>query len=171
MYVLLAKALASGQGYRWLHLPGTPAAIHFPPGYPAVLALLWTLFPAFPGNVIVFKLANALFAGVAAFAVARLVRTRFEMSEMSAQGIAIAALLASPVLTLIARVMSEPLFLALLLPALIFAEGIVESSRTRTRDLVALGLLCGLATLVRTHGIALVAAVALMLLLRRRCAR
>jgi hypothetical protein len=112
MYVLLAKALATGQGYRWLHLPGTPAAIHFPPGYPAMLALLWTLFPAFPGNVIVFKLANALFAALAAIGVARLVRTRLEMSEMTAQFIAIAALLASPVLTLVARVMSEPLFLA-----------------------------------------------------------
>ena len=168
MYVLLAKALATGQGYRWLHLPGTPAAIHFPPGYPAVLALLWTLFPGFPGNVIVFKLANALFAALAAIGVARLVRTRFEMSEMSAQAIAIAALLASPVLTLVARVMSEPLFLALLVPTLILAETIVENSRTRTPDLVALGLLCGLATLVRTHGIALVAAVTMLLLLRRR---
>ncbi|HEY7234365.1 MAG TPA: hypothetical protein VH539_09475 [Gemmatimonadaceae bacterium] len=168
MYVLLAKALATGHGYRWLHLPGTPAAIHFPPGYPAVLALLWTLFPAFPGNVIVFKLANALFAGAAAFGVARLARTRFAMSEVAAQGFAIAALLASPVLALVARVMSEPLFLALLVPALLLAERAVADSKTRARDLVVLGVLSGCITLVRTHGIALLAAILVLLFMRRR---
>ena len=35
MYLELAKALATGHGYRWLNLPGTPAATHFPPAYPA----------------------------------------------------------------------------------------------------------------------------------------
>src|SRR3954466_11203431 len=45
MYVILGKALATGQGYRWVHVPGAPPATHFPPGYPAVLALLWLIFP------------------------------------------------------------------------------------------------------------------------------
>ena len=54
MYVVLAKALASGEGYRYLNLPGHPAATHFPPGYPAFLAALWTLAPRFPGNMALF---------------------------------------------------------------------------------------------------------------------
>src|SRR5207247_10454340 len=37
MYVILARSLATGQGYRYLNLPGNPAATHFPPGYPAFL--------------------------------------------------------------------------------------------------------------------------------------
>ena len=35
-YLILAKSLATGQGYRWINLPGAPAATHFPPGYPAI---------------------------------------------------------------------------------------------------------------------------------------
>src|SRR6185436_3223086 len=47
-YLILAKALASGDGYRFINLPGAPAATHFPPGYPLLLALLWKLSPSFP---------------------------------------------------------------------------------------------------------------------------
>ena len=38
MYVILARSLATGEGYRYLNLPGAPEATHFPPGYPALLA-------------------------------------------------------------------------------------------------------------------------------------
>jgi len=30
VYLILAKALASGDGYRYLHLPGAPLATHYP---------------------------------------------------------------------------------------------------------------------------------------------
>src|SRR5438132_657505 len=40
MYVILARSLATGHGFRFLNLPGMPAATHFPPGYPAFLALI-----------------------------------------------------------------------------------------------------------------------------------
>src|SRR6266567_3317187 len=48
MYVILAKSLATGHGFRWLNVPGMPPATHFPPGYPALLALVWLLVPSFP---------------------------------------------------------------------------------------------------------------------------
>ncbi len=168
MYVILGKALATGQGYRWLHVPGAPPATHFPPGYPAVLALLWWLFPAFPANVIVFKLANALFMGLAASGCFWLARSRFEMSDVGAAAFAIVATLGIPTLTLSALVMSEPLFLALLMPTLLLAERVADDVSNRIRDIVALALLIGVATLVRTHGIALIGAVALVLASRRR---
>src|ERR1700730_2310570 len=49
-YVLLARSVAEGQGFRFLNLPGSPAATHFPPGYPLVLAGLWRVAPSFPAN-------------------------------------------------------------------------------------------------------------------------
>ncbi len=52
-YVILARALASGEGYRYLNVPGHPAATHFPPGYPALLSLLSLVVP-FPASIIVF---------------------------------------------------------------------------------------------------------------------
>lgn len=168
MYVILGKALATGHGYRWLHVPGTPPATHFPPGYPAVLALLWLLFPAFPANVIVFKLANALFMGLAATGCFWFARSRLEMSDAGAAAFSIVATLGIPTLTLSALVMSEPLFLALLIPTLLLAERVADDDSSSMRNLIALALLVGLATLVRTHGIALIGAVALVLAWRRR---
>jgi hypothetical protein len=168
MYLELAKALATGRGYHWLNLPGAPAATHFPPGYPAVLALLWKMAPGFPANVVLFKLANTLFATLSALCVARFVRRRFEMGEVAASLFAIAAILAVPMLTLATQVMSEPLFLLALVTTLLVAEDVIDDPDARWLRLVSLGLLAGATTLVRTNGIALLPAVVLVLCFRRR---
>ena len=168
MYVILAKSLATGQGYRWLNLPGAPAATHFPPGYPAVLALLWWIYPVFPGNVILFKIANALFCGIAAAGTARFAHSRLGLSARGAAAFTLVAMLGVPTLALSVMVMSEPLFLAVLLPILLMAERLADSERPARRELLLLGLAAGVATLVRTHGIALIAAIPLVLVIRRR---
>ena len=46
IYTVLAKALATGEGFRLINLPGSPHNTHYPPGYPLVLAALWKLWPA-----------------------------------------------------------------------------------------------------------------------------
>jgi hypothetical protein len=168
MYLELAKALATGHGYRWLNLPGSPAATHFPPGYPTVLALLWMVAPSFPANVVLFKLANTLFATLAAVAISRLVRRRFELGDVPAHLFAAAAVLAIPVLTLATQVMSEPLFLLCLVATLLVAEDVVDEPDARWVRVVLLGVLAGATTLVRTNGIALLPATAGALCLRRR---
>lgn len=167
VYVVLGKALATGHGLRYLQLPGQPLAAHFPPGYPALLGLLWSLVPAFPANVLLFKAVNALLVAIMAAALAVFARERFQLSNTTA---AVGALVASagvPTLTLSALVMSESLFLALAVPALLAAERVVDGDR-RARWLVVAGAAAGIATLVRTQGIALVGALAVVLLLRRR---
>jgi hypothetical protein len=165
MYVVLAKALATGHGYHWLNLPGTPAATHFPPGYPALLALLWRIFPVFPGNVFVFKAANAVLLAMASAGMVVLAQRRFGFSPLAAAALSVAGCAAIPTLVLSSLVLSEPFFLALLIPILLFAERVVEGMRP-VRDLILLGVLAGGATLVRTHGIALTAGVALALVIR-----
>ena len=100
MYVVLAKSLASGQGYRWIHVPGSPAATHFPPGYPALLALLWLVYPAFPANVVLFKLANACFAAIAAASCVLFARERFTMSSFGAAAFSVGSILSIPMLLL-----------------------------------------------------------------------
>jgi len=42
-YAILGEALATGRGYREISEPASPRHAHFPPGYPAALALLWTI--------------------------------------------------------------------------------------------------------------------------------
>jgi hypothetical protein len=168
MYVLLAKSLATGHGYRWLHIPGMPLATHFPPGYPAVLSLLWLLFPVFPANVILFKLANVVFSAVAAVCVARFVRSRCGMTELGAQAFALVAMLAAPMLALTTQVLSEPLFLALVVVTVLLAERVLDGPPGRWRSLIAVGAFAGVATLVRTHGVALLVAIPVVLCLRGR---
>ena len=98
MYVVLAKALASGEGYRYLNLPGHPAATHFPPGYPAFLASLWMLAPRFPGNMALFTAANAVFYGLAASGLFHLARVRFVLGRGVALGVTAFGMLVTPVL-------------------------------------------------------------------------
>lgn len=168
MYLELAKALATGHGYRWLNLPGAPAATHFPPGYPAVLALLWRMAPNFPANVVLFKLANTVFATLSALFLARFVRRRFDMSELAAPLFALAAVLAVPVMTLATQVMSEPLFLLGLVATVLVAEDVIDAPEARWPSLVSLGVLAGATALVRSNGTALLPAVVVVLCLRRR---
>lgn len=167
VYVELAKALATGQGYRYLHLPGTPFAVHFPPGYPLFLSVLWRLVPAFPANVLLFKAANAVLVAVAVVWLMRFARARFACSAPQAAAAAVLASIGIPTLVLSALVMSEPLFLVVALPALLLAERAVDGDR-RAWLLAGAGLVAGAATLVRTHGVAIVGAVVLLLLWRRR---
>ncbi|MGH7669087.1 MAG: hypothetical protein ACRENQ_06295 [Gemmatimonadaceae bacterium] len=167
VYVELGKALASGAGLHYLHLPGTPAATHFPPGYPLLLAALWRLWPAFPANVFLFKLVNALLVAVAALWLARIARQRFGCTPWGAAAAAVVLAIGVPTLVLSTAVLSEPLFLAVALVALLVAERAADADRGSVHAALA-GILAGIARLVRTQGIALVGALVLVLLVRRR---
>src|SRR6516162_9225136 len=68
IYMVKAKALATGHGYRILSLPGEPVDTKSPPVYPILLSLLWRLFPAFPGNVTAMMLMSVC-AGLASLVV------------------------------------------------------------------------------------------------------
>ncbi|HET7630811.1 MAG TPA: glycosyltransferase family 39 protein [Gemmatimonadaceae bacterium] len=167
VYVELAKSLATGHGYRYLHLPGTPFATHYPPGYPFFLSLLWRAWPDFPGNVLLFKVANAVLVALIAVGLARWARERFELPPGQAAMAALVASLGIPTLILSALVMSETLFVAMLLAALILGERVVGGER-RAGWLVGAGVVGGMTTLVRMQGVAVLGAVVLLLMFRRR---
>ena len=167
MYVILAKALATGHGYRWINIPGAPAATHFPPGYPALLSLLWRAFPSFPANVLAFKALNALMLAVAAASLVYFAHRRLRFSTPAAALVAIAGCAAVPTLVLSTLVMSETMFLAGLCLLLPFAERVADGERADWEPLL-LGVLTAGLTLVRTQGVALAAAVLVALLIQRR---
>jgi hypothetical protein len=166
MYVVLAKSLATGEGYRYLNIPGAPAATHFPPGYPAVLAALWALAPRFPENLTLLKLANCVFAAVAAAGAYVFARRRLGLRPWVAAATAVVGSVTFPFILLSGVLLSEPLFLALLIPTLYAAERAGEGSGVRRAALV--GLAAGALALVRSIGILLVPAACAVLLLRRR---
>jgi hypothetical protein len=167
VYVILAKSLATGQGYRYLNLPGAPAASHFPPGYPVFLSLLWRLWPTFPNNVLLFKFANAALLVAGYWALGRLLRRHSGLSGGAAWITAAIAMASVPMLFVSTLLLSETLFLVVVLVALGVGQRLFAENAT-TRDAVVAGAVFGLATLVRVPGIALVAAAGVCLLIRRR---
>lgn len=165
-YTVLAKSLAEGHGFRMLNLPGEPNATHFPPGYPLVLAALWKLSPRFPENIVLFKFANAFFLAAAAVGAYWFTRRRFGAGQGTATALALVGTLSIVVILITGVIMSEPLFMAVLFPALLWSERAVESGKWR--DAALAGVLLGVLTLVRTIGVFAIPAVGLVLLLRRQ---
>ena len=54
-YILLAKSLADGHGYWLTNAPLAGILPQYPPGFPALLSLVFQLHPEFPGNVWLLK--------------------------------------------------------------------------------------------------------------------
>ncbi len=167
LYTILAKSLATGQGYRFLNLPGTPAAVHYPPGYPLLLAVIWKLGPAFPANVLWFKLLNVLLLSVIAWMTCRFAVRVLLLSPAVAMLAALLGTITIPMLVLATLVLSEPLFLALLLPALLLAERMTRQPPPTRRGAAVLGALSAAVMLVRSIGVLLVVAVLVVWLVRR----
>jgi hypothetical protein len=122
-----------------------------------VLAAAWRVAPNFPDNTSFLLGLNAMLLGIAAVGWWRLATTRLAWAPTAAAVGALAATLASPMLTLAGALLSEPFFAALLFPALLLSERIADSANV-TRA-VATGALIGALVLLRTHGVALVLAV------------
>src|SRR5581483_3331042 len=74
LYVILAKSLATGHGFRFINLPGAPAGVHYPPGYPLLLATLWHFGSGLPARAVIFAFANIALLGAAAAATFSLAR-------------------------------------------------------------------------------------------------
>lgn len=174
-YLLLARSIAEGTGYRFVFLPGSPVGTHFPPAFPLLLAGLWKIAPAFPASVTLFKLLNALMLALAALAAYVFARDRAGLAPWAASGVALAFAGSVPVLFLDGVLFSEPFFIATLLGALIVSERAVrrpgsaeDAGIPLARIALAAGLAIGAVTMVRTLGIALGAGLAIVLIMRRQ---
>lgn len=166
IYLLTAKALAEGQGYVYATLPGMPPAIHYPPLFPAMLAVVWKLAPAFPENIAWFKLINpVLIAGAAAGTVV-FGRRAAGLPWWLALGVAVLSTVAVPVLVLTNVLLSEPLFLALLFPTLLVTERFSREGGARWA--IAAAVLAAIIVLGRTIAGVVVVATVMVLVLDRR---
>jgi len=165
MYVILARSIASGQGYRYLNIPGAPAATQHPPGYPALLALVSWIAPAFPANITAFKALNAIIGAASAVLVTGFARRALDPGWAVCLGIV--ASVSIPTLVLGNMLLSEPLFLLVVIGLLISIESFAEQPGTRRRALLV-GAGIAVCALVRSNGIVLLPATLIALGLRRR---
>ncbi|MFN8579497.1 MAG: glycosyltransferase family 39 protein [Gemmatimonadaceae bacterium] len=166
IYMVLAKSIATGEGYRFLQMPGAPNATHYPPLYPAFLAMLWKVSPAFPQNVAVFKFANAFLLAIAAVGTFRFAREWGGLGERGAALMTVAFVSCAPLVLLSVMVLSEPFFLVFLIPTVIAAERAVQSGKPR--DAMLAGAAAGILSLIRSLGLLVAPAAVLVLLYRRR---
>jgi hypothetical protein len=166
VYVMLGRALAQGEGLRYVGVVGEPLAPKFPPLYPLFLAGLWSLNPNFPDNTLLLGGANLVVLALAAALFAGFARKVLGLSARAALAAAALAWL-SPELWRVALVpLSEPLFLVTLILAFGVAARLEE--RPGLPWTVLFLLVAGGAVYTRTLGAALLLAGALALLLRRR---
>lgn len=166
IYVLIARALIHGQGYHYAFLPGSPPAIHYPPAYPLLLAAIMRITPEFPANVATLRFVNPVCFALGVYGAIRLgVRALGLAAVPAAVAVVICALIA-PVLTLTDVLMSEPLFFAVLVWALIAAEDAVANGGSKRA--IGAAALCAVLLLCRTAGAVLIPAAVIAFWLRGR---
>ena len=161
MYLVTAKALATGQGYRIVSLPGQPAQTKYPFLFPWLLSLVWRAFSAFPQNLPWLRIVPFGAAIVWLLLSWRLLRRLGASSAIAAGAIALTA--ASPwTVFLSTTLLSETLFAALVAGGLLLTLRI-ENNAERRYDAIAAGAIMGAAFLTRTAAIAPAAAGLLVL--------
>jgi hypothetical protein len=158
IYVITGKALADGDGYRLINLPDAPRQTKYPILYPAVLALIWKIWPTFPDNLAAMQWLSILSAA-AALALSYLYLVRFGYcSRLTASLAVVLAAATPPFLYLATLTLSEMPFALLAVIALWRAEAAIRSGTgTRVSQLIT-GVLLGAPYLCRTIGLTLIVA-------------
>jgi hypothetical protein len=169
IYMVKAKALATGRGYRILSLPGEPVDAKSPPVYPLLLSLLWRVFPAFPGNLTAMMMMSA-FTGMVSLVIVFRYLTRFQYARgwQALIIVAFAGLNWRQVI-LASSVYSETTYTLLSIAALYFAEWYAE--RGRWVSGLFTGLMLGFACLTRMAGLTLIIAAAVFWFQQRKFRR
>lgn len=151
VYLIDAKALAEGAGYRILSLPGQPYDTRYPPLYPWYLSLAWRAAPSYPATLTVAVMLSWLcLPAVLLLGYWWCVRQRF---SVPLTWLAWGLFALNPyVLFFVSNLGSEMMFMVFLFAAMLAAE------HAGWRWALFAGLLAGTAYLTRTSGIALLPA-------------
>jgi len=170
LYVVTAKSLADGSGYRIISLPSSPFQTKYPILYPFILSLLWRLQPKFPDNVMLLQSSGVAFGfAFAALSVLYLRKTRRITSLMSVVIFA-ATVLNIKFLSFLPFTMSDFLYGSVTVIALWLAEaaGCARSRITSPLAATGLGAAAALSALVRSVGGLVGPVVVLYLLIVRK---
>lgn len=166
LYAESAQSLAKGHGYRIPSLPGDPPQTKYPILFPAVLAVIWKIYPEFPANAWALKLVPLLATLGWLLATRRLVARLAE----SAVGTWAAILTAATplVITLSTYLLADTLFAMLATLALIWAHDAQASTSTGTREAIFAAVFAALAYHTKTSGTAVILSILVVLAARRK---
>jgi hypothetical protein len=168
-YVLMAKALSEGQGYRLVSSATTAMVPLYPPGFPAILSAIFYLRPEFPANVYLLKSVSiaAMFGvGVLTYLYLRRRQLQEELAVCAALGVTL-----TPAFVFLATstVMSECVFTLFQLAAVVLIHRSVEAKAPRRGRVLTIGaaLMAAANMLIRSAGLMVVLAIGLWLLKER----
>jgi hypothetical protein len=164
LYYVSAKSLADGGGYRIESLPGEPAQTKYPPLYPLLLSVAWRIDPRFPQNLHLAAWISWLALPV------MLVLSAAYLPKLGVSGwlawLLLCCIALNPyVIYYGSQLMSELLFLALILAAMLLVERCIDGDAGITLAIAA-GATAGLAYLTRSAGIAMLPAAVVYFTLR-----
>lgn len=168
-YMVLGKALSLGEGFRLISSSEPPILPSVPPGFPALLSIVFWFFPSYPGNVILLKSVSiAAMAGVGAACWYDYTRHR-QLDRDTALWMA-AAVVLTPALVFLATsaVMAENVFMLVQLLTVIAVERARRRDAADVRRPMAAGCMAAATMLVRVAGVATVAAGLAYFLVNRR---
>jgi hypothetical protein len=169
-YIVLAKALANGDGYALISSAATPILPAFPPGFPLLLAPVVAVSQEFPGNVPWLKAVSiAALIGVAIASYRFLVRYRGAAPWLAGAVAVLTALTPAFVFLATSTVMAECAFTLGQMGLVLAVERTArEPGPSRARGWLVLSAVIGAATvLIRSAGVAPLTAAGLYLVVRR----
>lgn len=176
-YLVAARALAAGQGFCKANLVGCPPEVYYPPGFPLLLAPFVALLPPWPQNVPWLMLIPMAFGLLSLPLLCRLLRDELDLFwGMGDHGGASQQL--SLLITLAFAVsyvgtwftfilMTETLYFFVSVLALLVL-GRAERGGAPLRTYALAGVLIGCLALIRSVGLALLAAAVVVLLFRKK---
>jgi hypothetical protein len=169
VYVALGKAIASGEGYRSIHLVGDPVQVKYPPGLPALLTLLWWIGGTLPIVAALIQTLNVIATAAAAGLLWYYGRRVLRVEPLPLAIFALGPLLLEATLQYHSLALAEPYFLLGWVAALIVIDRICTEDDTsgRTALAVGLGLILALTTLFRTQALVIIPAILLALAVKR----
>jgi hypothetical protein len=158
VYVALGKALQSGAGYHSIHLAGDPVHAKYPPGLPALLAVLWALTGSLDAVQGIGVTLSILVTAAASGVVWWYARTRLLLHPALAGVLAIGPFLLDASTQMFALIITEPYFVLGWASALLLHERLRGAEpRDRLTHAAALGIALALTTLIRAQGVLLIA--------------
>ena len=159
-YIAGARSIMEGQGYREAWLASNGPVTHFPPGFPAILALIGFVTALDP--VRGARALNGLLFGLN-IALTGWVGWRMTGSRIVSILASALILLNSSLLYIHSRAMSEPLYIFLMLLSFLLLD--IYFERSHNYWLVALGIVLGWAYLARYAALSLLATMIAALLI------
>jgi hypothetical protein len=166
MYFSSAQALSQGKGYILPNLPWTPPATKYPILYPWILSWVWRWSPSFPSNLNAAVALSVLF-GMAYVSLAFVFFRQFRALSLAETLLLTAFCALQPsVLLYSGSILSDIPFSAFALAAMLLANAATKRDAPPARA-VTCGMVAGVALLVRTLGVPLVAGILAAALFRR----